>query len=122
MGKSGTGRRLGLRTPTQSRGRVYDSGGRSIEVAIKDLSPNGARLMVAAEAAIPRQFKIRVGADEAKGEVVWRKGADVGIRFILPDEEKGRVRPRAPEVKKASIDELRSAARPRRGMLRFLFG
>jgi len=124
MGKNGTnGRRLGLRTPTQSRARVYDSAGRSVEVAIKDLSPTGARLMVASEAAIPRQFVIRFGEYEARGEVVWRKGPDLGIRFILPDEEEGRVRPRAPEpVKKASIDELRTAARPRRGMMRFLFG
>ena len=78
--------------------------------------------MVSAETAIPRQFKIRFGEYEARGEVVWRKGVDVGIRFVLPDEEEGRVRPRAPEVKKASIEELRTAARPRRGMMRFIFG
>ena len=124
MVKNGTnGRRLGQRTPTQTRARVYDSGGRSVEVTIKDLSPNGARLFVAAETAIPRQFVIRFGEYEARGEVVWRKGVDVGIRFVLPNEEEGRVRPRAPEPgKKASIDELRTATRPRRGMMRFLLG
>ncbi len=122
--KSGAnGRRLGLRTPTQSRGRVYDSGGRGVEVAIRDLSATGARLLVAAETAIPRQFLIRFGEYEARGEVVWRKGADVGVRFVQPDENEGRVRPRPPEpTKKPSIDELRTAARPRRGVLRFLFG
>ena len=124
MSKNGThGRRLGHRTPTQARARVYDSGGRSVEVAIKDLSSTGARLMVAAETAIPRQFKIRFGEYEARGEIVWRKGVDLGIRFVQPDEEEGRVRARAPQLgKKASIDELRTAVRPRRGMLRFLLG
>lgn len=122
--KGGTnGRRLGLRTPTQSRGRVYDSAGRGVEVSIRDISSTGARLMVAAETAIPRQFLIRFGEYEARGEVVWRKGADVGVRFVQPDENEGRVRGRAPELApKASIEELRSAARPRRGVLRFLFG
>ena len=90
---------------------------------MKDLSPHGARLMVAAETAIPREFVIRFGEYEARGEVVWRKGADIGIRFILPDEDEGRVRPQAPQpARKATIDELRTAARPRRGMMRFLFG
>ncbi|MFO1135700.1 MAG: PilZ domain-containing protein [Rhodoblastus sp.] len=117
------GRRLGVRTPTQTRARVYDSGGRSVEVSIRDLSPNGARLMVAAETAIPRQFVIRFGEYEARGEVVWRKGADMGIRFITPNENEGRVRPRAPDLaKKPTIEELRTAARPRRGMMRFLLG
>ncbi len=124
MVKSDTnGRRLGVRTPTQTRARVYDSGGRSVEVSIRDLSPNGARLMVAAETAIPRQFVIRFGEYEARGEVVWRKGADMGIRFITPNENEGRVRPRAPGLaKKPTIEELRTAARPRRGMMRFLLG
>ena len=117
------GRRLGVRTPTQTRARVYDSGGRSVEVSIRDLSPNGARLMVAAETAIPRQFVIRFGEYEARGEVVWRKGADMGIRFVAQDENEGRVRPRAPEpAKKPTIEELRTAVRPRRGMMRFLLG
>ncbi len=117
------GRRLGVRTPTQTRARVYDSGGRSVEVSIRDLSPNGARLMVAAETAIPRQFVIRFGEYEARGEVVWRKGADMGIRFVTPNENEGRVRPRAPDLaKKPTIEELRTAARPRRGMMRFLLG
>lgn len=124
MVKNGTnGRRLGVRTPTQTRARVYDSGGRSVEVSIRDLSPNGARLSVAAETAIPRQFVIRFGEYEARGEVVWRKGAEMGIRFVTPDENEGRVRPRAPEIaKKPTIEELRGATRPRRGMMRFLLG
>lgn len=124
MVKNGTnGRRLGQRTPTQTRARVYDSGGRSVEVTIKDLSPNGARLFVAAEASVPRLFVIRFGEYEARGEVVWRKGPDMGIRFVAPDENDGRVRPRAPEVaKKTTVDELRAATRPRRGMMRFLLG
>jgi hypothetical protein len=124
MVKNGTnGRRLGQRTPTQTRARVYDSGGRSVEVTIKDLSPNGARLSVAAEAAVPRQFLIRFGEYEARGEVVWRKGADMGIRFVTPDENEGRVRGRAPEVvRKPTIEELRTVTRPRRGMMRFLLG
>ncbi len=122
--RSGTnGRRLGLRTPMQARARVYDTAGRSVEVAIKDLSPNGARLMAASETAIPRQFVIRFGEYEARGEVVWRKGVDVGVRFILPDEDHGRVRPQPVlPAKKTTMDELRSAARPRRGMMRFIFG
>ncbi len=124
MVKNGTnGRRLGQRTPTQTRARVYDSGGRSVEVTIKDLSPNGARLFVAAEASVPRQFVIRFGEYEARGEVVWRKGPDMGIRFVTPNENDGRVRPRAPEVaRKTTIEELRTATRPRRGMMRFLLG
>ncbi|HRY04190.1 MAG TPA: PilZ domain-containing protein [Beijerinckiaceae bacterium] len=122
--KNGTnGRRLGERTPTHSRARVYDSVGRSVEVAIKDISQTGARLQATEETSIPRQFMIRFGQYEARGEVVWRKGIDVGIRFVLPNEEEGRVRPREPELaKKPTIDELRTAAKPRRGMLRFLLG
>ena len=117
------GRRLGVRTPTQTRARVYDSGGRSVEVSIRDLSPNGARLMVAAETAIPRQFVIRFGEYEARGEVVWRKGADMGIRFVTPNENEGRVRPRAPDLaNKPTLEELPAAAPPRRGMMRFLLG
>lgn len=123
-GMSGTnGRRLGVRTPMQARARVYDTVGRSVEVSIRDISPHGARLLAPAETAIPREFLIRFGEYEARGEIVWRKGENLGIRFVRPGEDEGRVRPQAPApAKKTTIDELRTATRPRRGVLRFLFG
>ena len=124
MSKNGThGRRLGHRTPTQARARVYDSGGRSVEVAIKDLSSTGARLMVAAETAIPRQFKIRFGEYEAQAEVVWRKEGEVGIRFIVPGEDEGRVRaPDRVATRKTPLAELRGSVRRRRRLFGFLTG
>ena len=119
MTRHGTnGRRLGFRAPTSARARVYDDAGRSVEVLLKDLSAHGARLAAAAEASIPRKFLMRFGEYEARGEVVWRKGGEIGVRFIVPGEEEGRVRPRvAAPVKKTPIEDLRGAVK-RRGSCR----
>lgn len=123
MRKEPNGRRLGHRAPTSTRARVYDSGGRSTEVQIKDLSPHGARLLVAPGAPVPPCCLIRFGEYEAQAEVVWRKEGEVGIRFIVPGEDEGRVRaPDRVATRKTPLAELRGSVRRRRRLFGFLTG
>lgn len=117
------GRRLGVRTPTSMRARLFDDSGASTSALMRDLSTRGARLVVGPDARVPRRFVIRFGEYEAHAEIVWRNGGEVGIRFVLAEDEIGRVRPPRPIVApKTPLADLRNAVRPRRRLFGLLPG
>ncbi len=79
-----TGRRLGERAVKDSNGRVIDAGGYVTEVKVRDISATGARIEVAIADVIPRRFYFYASrhAPEQPAELVWRKGRQIGVRFV----------------------------------------
>jgi hypothetical protein len=51
---------------------------------VKNISPNGARLMVARPAAVPDQFKLQVRGAKLQPNcmVRWRRGKEIGVQFF----------------------------------------
>jgi PilZ domain len=51
---------------------------------VKNISPNGARLLVAKPATVPDHFKLQVrGAKlQPNCRVRWRKGKEIGVQFF----------------------------------------
>jgi hypothetical protein len=85
--------RDGVRRRTRLRsGKIADETGRFIvECRLYDRSDEGARLCAVAPAAIPDRilFFDDEQASAALAEVVWRRGAEIGVRFVgarLPPE------------------------------------
>ena len=75
------------------RRRVLKSGviaysGRHVTLrcAIRDLSESGARVLVEGSVAAPDTFELLCDTDgmEVPCQVVWRRGMEVGVRFMEP--------------------------------------
>jgi len=51
---------------------------------VKNISPNGARLMVATPGVVPDRFRLRVrGATlQPNCKVRWRRGHEIGVQFF----------------------------------------
>ncbi len=64
----------------------FDGGYGSRECVVKSLSENGARLTFGDALAVPLRFDMRVSDWIAfrPVEVCWRKGQEIGVRFIQP--------------------------------------
>ena len=79
-----TGRRLGERVVKDSNGRVINAGGYVTEVKVRDISATGARIEVAIADVIPQRFYFYASrhAPEQAAELVWRKGREIGLRFV----------------------------------------
>ncbi len=56
----------------------------SVACTVRDISSTGARLRTEGSVNIPDTFELLIELDgtEADCEVVWRKGDEVGVRFI----------------------------------------
>jgi PilZ domain len=56
----------------------------TVECLVRDISATGARLRVEGSVSAPDTFELLVPLDglEANCEVVWRAGADLGIKFL----------------------------------------
>ena len=67
------------------------------ECAVRDLSDDGARLLIADHRQIPDSFELLIELDgfEADCEVVWRRADSLGVRFVAPPR---RVEPRRQQV------------------------
>jgi hypothetical protein len=67
---------------------IVASNDRRLTVActVRDLSESGARLRADSSVGIPDTFELIVETDglEANCEVVWRKGSEVGVKFLSP--------------------------------------
>ena len=56
----------------------------TVACTVRDVSTTGARLRVDGSVGIPDTFELIIEVDglEADCQVVWRKGSDVGARFL----------------------------------------
>jgi hypothetical protein len=63
---------------------VFNNGMSTIDCLIRDISPEGARLVVHDAYAIPDRFEllITVRGERFKAMKVWRDPGDAGIRFV----------------------------------------
>jgi PilZ domain len=65
-----------------------------MQCTVRDLSDTGARLKVNSVANFPETFELIIEIDGlyAKSTVVWRKGSDVGVRFMEPVRTGAKIR------------------------------
>jgi two-component system cell cycle response regulator len=63
---------------------VFAGGSFSVDCTIRDLSDGGARLKVPTTVAIPDRFTLIDAHARTRWEatVVWRKGDQIGVRFV----------------------------------------
>ena len=56
----------------------------TVECQLRDISQTGCRLRLISPQILPNTFSLRVTADKttAECEIMWRRGNDVGIRFV----------------------------------------
>lgn len=68
---------------TLKSGKIVFNGGKSvIDCTIRDLSPAGARLLVASIVGIPDRFTLETGGEgHFACSVVWRKASGLGVAF-----------------------------------------
>jgi hypothetical protein len=77
--------RIAPRRRTLKSGKVaYNDRHVTIECTLRDMSATGARLRVSGSVAAPDTFELLIPLDglEANCQVVWRSGADLGVRFL----------------------------------------
>ena len=66
---------------------VFNGGATVLEVAVRNISPLGARIVGAGVAGLPATFELRIpdgfGDYSARqARLVWSRGAAAGLRFI----------------------------------------
>lgn len=106
------GRRLGERIAGRMRGRIYDDVGNVTDVYILDHSASGVKIETPLGVSIARRFTIRFNERERFAEIVWRRGRDLGARFVTSHEATAKPMSVKPAViKKVPLDELRGLAR-----------
>jgi hypothetical protein len=75
-------RRELLHKRTLKAGRIVFNNRHSvIDCAVRDLSGNGARLMVASIIGIPDNFELHIGDDRKAARVVWKSADCLGVAF-----------------------------------------
>jgi hypothetical protein len=111
MAQDSNGRRLGERTAMRARGAILGENNAVTDVYVLDQSISGIRLELPVGVSLGRRFSIKIGECLSDAEVIWRKGFQVGARFVRHDEEEGRAKAPPIVVKKMSLAELRGLAR-----------
>ena len=71
------------RRPTLKGGRIVFNGGRStIDCTVRNLSRDGAKLIVASHIGIPDSFDLLLpNTHRQPCRVAWRKGKELGVEF-----------------------------------------
>lgn len=56
-------------------------------VTVRNLSEGGAKIEVPNDLFIPQQFDLSglIGGERVRCELVWRKGKEIGVRFVHTD-------------------------------------
>lgn len=77
-------RKAGRRRVLKGALAAYSSRHCSIPCTVRDISATGARIRSEGTLNIPDTFELIVEIDgtEADCEVVWRKGNEIGVRFV----------------------------------------
>lgn len=79
--------RIGRRQRTLKDGKIITMNDRSvIDCVIRDLSDTGAKIRCGDQIAVPKEFQLFVPQTRLFREArcVWRRGNEIGIRFISP--------------------------------------
>lgn len=86
----------------------------SIPCAVRDISATGARIRSEGSVNIPDTFDLIIDLDglEAACEVVWRKGSDIGVRFIGAPRRTTPTRRQAIEMSEPDRSVLRRRPKP----------
>ena len=126
-------RRTSARKRSFLQGRIYYHQRRSsVDCLVRDISKHGAKLVFADAVAIPDVVELYLPAKEEMHQirVQWRKGDEMGIDFIRPEESaeagaaptdlSGRVLKLESECAalKRTIGDLRAEMRKLRGDVR----
>lgn len=91
VGNTALAAQTGTEARTAPRRRVLKSGKIAyadrhvtIDCMVRDMSATGARLKVEGSVSAPDTFELLIPLDglEANCQVVWRAGAELGIRFL----------------------------------------
>jgi hypothetical protein len=66
---------------------VFDNGATVLEVAVRNISPLGARIAGAELIDLPQTFELHIpdslgGYSARQARLVWSRGASAGVRFI----------------------------------------
>jgi hypothetical protein len=69
---------------------VFNNNSSVIDCVVRDLSPQGARLLVASPVGIPDRFDLRIDRSGAchPSKITWRANSQIGVRFssLLDDQ------------------------------------
>jgi hypothetical protein len=84
-------KRSEVRHDTYMAGRIALSGAQTCDCKIRDISAEGARLMLAEigePSAVPDEFDLLVltTGELLKVSACWRRGRQIGVRFIEKDQ------------------------------------
>ena len=105
-------RRLGERNPIFLRAQLIDDRAQALKIWIIDLSTSGVRLQVPTNADISKTFVLEFvydGARKVDCEIAWRRGVEMGARFITSETEYRR--PEKPvETTRLTVSQLRAIA------------
>jgi len=84
----------------------------TVECAVRDLSDEGAKLIVTDHRQIPDSFELLIELDgfEAQCEVVWRRPDSIGVRFQSPPR---KVEPRRHQVLRPLAPQAQASLRRR---------
>ena len=85
-GSSKTERNADRRRVLKAGVIAYNGRHVTLQCGVRDLSTLGARLQVVGSVSAPDTFELLMDLDglEASCEVVWRGGAEIGVRFLEP--------------------------------------
>ena len=73
------------RVPVDEKARLRPNGWSSLEVRIVDLSEDGFRAECEATILCGSPIRIELpGLGETEAQVTWRRGGEIGARFIVP--------------------------------------
>lgn len=74
-----------LRTGRSGR-IVFDEGRSVVDCRVRDLSPHGARLLVASVTGVPDRFMLKMPERSWKAcRIVWKGTDDMGVVFVDED-------------------------------------
>ena len=75
----------------------YGAGAISIGVTVRDFSENGARVKLKENDFLPDHFNLFIEIDGVRVdcEAVWRRGLEVGAKFVSEVENTGAIREQA---------------------------
>jgi hypothetical protein len=63
----------------------FDGGRGEAECLLRDVSHDGAQILVASTSGIPSEFRLFVGDEPARACFVrWRRHTRLGVRFLSP--------------------------------------
>lgn len=86
----------------------------TLRCGIRDISEGGARVVVEGSVAAPDTFELLSDTDgmEVSCEVVWRRGMEIGVRFLSPPRYVDRRRQQVVTQAKTAKPTLRRQPKP----------